>query len=365
MRSLALVVVLVGTAAAKPLPDGLKVFVDKGRPMASRSGMIVPLRDDSISDYDRLLDAHLSDDGSYLVIRADRCKGMLGEPDEAMIALAQVDARIDNALGMAKHLKKEFADAMPRFQAAVAKDPLTPMYATNLLSAQSLAKKLDDADQTIAALAQTAAPWLAWRLSVDPELANVKGRASAKAVVAAKPGHLKAKDIDLNGTIGYSPVGGGFFVKAVTTYSGGGPPGGYSLELGFASIATGREVLRLLIAADEDLCGEDHMLPKCTGKQLAAVAKRQKVADALLASLGFEAVEGEMKSLDELKEVETTDDMVTVTRGKATRKLPLDRQRVRSAAVLPQGVVLDLDRRHMVSCDDQGGVLSIGAVALP
>jgi len=364
MRWLAVVVALTGVAYAKPLPDGLKIFVDKGRPMASRSGMIVPLRDDSISDYDRLLDAHLSDDGLYLVVRADRCKGMLGEPDEAMIALALVEARLDNALGMAKHLKKEFADAMTRFAAAVAKDPATPMYATNLLSAQSLAKKFDDADQTIAALTQNAAPWLAWRLAVDPELANVKGRASAKAVAAAKPGHLKSKDIGIGGTIGYSPVGGGYFVKAVTTYSGGGPPGGYSLELGFASIATGSEVLRLLIAADEDLCGEDQMMPKCTGKQVAAVAKRQKVADALLASLGFEAVEGELKPLDEVSEVKATDDMVTVTRGKAVRKLTIDR-RVRGAAVLPQGVVLELDRRHVMSCDDQGGVLSIGAVALP
>src|SRR5262252_2992312 len=129
MRSLAVVVALTGVVSAKPLPDGLKVFVDKGRPMASRSGMIVPLRDDSISDYDRLLDAHMSDDGSYLVIRADRCKGMLGEPDEAMIAMAQLDARIDNALGMAKHLKRDFGDAIARFTAAVAKDPATPMYA--------------------------------------------------------------------------------------------------------------------------------------------------------------------------------------------------------------------------------------------
>src|SRR5438067_3520064 len=147
-RSIVVIALLAGPALAKPLPDGLKVFVEKGKPVASKSGMIVPLRDDSLSDFDRLLDAHLSDDGASIVIRANRCHGMLEGPDESSVPLAKVEARLDNALGMARHLKKQYADAIPRFAAAVAKDPDTAMYATNLLSAQSLAKQLDDADQT-------------------------------------------------------------------------------------------------------------------------------------------------------------------------------------------------------------------------
>jgi hypothetical protein len=279
------VVAISSAAHAKPLPEGWKVFLERGKPVASKSGMIVPLRDDSISDFDRLVDAHLSDDGAQIVIRADRCKGMLGEVDESSVAFAKVEARIENALGMAKHVKKVYADAIPHFAAAVAKDPDNPMYATNLLSAQSLAKKLEDADQTIAALTAKAAPWLAWRLAVDPELANVRARASTP----------------------------------------------------------------------------------CAKKQLAAVATRRKLADSLLASLGFEKVDAEMKPLDDLQgaTVEANDDTVTATRGKTKKTLTIFEQRVHSAAVFAQGVVLDLDHRHLVSCDDQGGVGTIGALALP
>jgi hypothetical protein len=345
LRRVGLIVALLAASAyAKPLPDGLKVFVDKGRPMASKSGMIVPLRDDSISDYDRLLDAHLSDDGASIQIRAERCHGMLGEPDDSSVSLAKVLARIDNALGMAKHLKKEYADAIPHFAAAVAKDPDTTMYATNLLSAQSLAKKFDDADQTIATLATKNPAWLAWRLAVDPELANVKPRPSAKAVVAAKAGRVKSTDFDTS-AVAYSPLAGGLVAIEVFYYTGGGPPGGFTEQIGIASLASGQELVRLPIRD----------------------AANRKLADSLLASLGFDKTEAERKPVDDVEGVklEITDDMVTATRGKTKKTFAIYDKRVKGAAVLPQGVIFDLDRRHLMSCDDQGGVSSIGALALP
>jgi len=360
MRSLAVVAVLAGVASAKPLPDGLKLFVEKGRPMVSRSGVIVPLRDDDISDYANLKDAHLSDDGAYIVIRGDRCNGI--EPDDELsVPLAKVEARIENSLGMMKHVKKAYADAIPHFAAAVAKDPDVPMYATNLLSAQSLAKKFDDADATISALTAHAAPWLAWRLSVDPELANVKSR--AKGLVAEKRGHLKSADLDSD-VIGYSPLGGGLVVTIVGTYTGGMPPSGTS-ELGFASLVTGREVLRLTIRTMEEECGDYPGMTKCTQKQLAPVAKRRKAADALLAQLGFEKVDAEMKSVDDVDGLAINDDTVTFTRGKTKKTLTIVRQGIRHAAVFDHGVVLDLDRRGLFQCDDQSGVASVAAIALP
>ena len=124
-------------------------------------------------------------------------------------------------------------------------------------------------------------------------------------------------------------------------------------------------MLRLTIRTMEEECGDYPGQNKCTHKYLAPVAKRRKAADALLAQLGFEKVEGEMKPLSDVDEVEANDDTVTFTRGKTKKTLTILRQGVKHAAVFEHGVIVDLDRRGLTQCDDQSGVSSVGAIALP
>jgi hypothetical protein len=60
-----------------------------------------------------------------------------------------VEARFENVVGMKLLTKKQYANAIVHFALAAQKDPESPVFATNLLSAQSLAGKLDDGDRTI------------------------------------------------------------------------------------------------------------------------------------------------------------------------------------------------------------------------
>src|SRR5215467_3840459 len=159
-----LVVALCGVASAKPLPPGLKVTLTKKAVVVSRDGVSVPLMP---GEFGKLVSAELSADGKSIVVKA-KCADEDDPPDE--IALATVEAQLDNMVGMSFHNKKSYDEAIKRFTIAAQKDPATAMYATNLLSAQSMSGKLDDADKTIATLGKRNPAWFAWRLAVDPEL---------------------------------------------------------------------------------------------------------------------------------------------------------------------------------------------------
>ena len=183
-----------GLAIAKPLPPGLKISVKDMYLVATLNGTTVPLLDSRVDmragqTYTTVTSATISDDGKTLSVIGDAC---VDADVPLTMPLARVQARIDNDLGMALHLKQKYGDAIPHFAAAVQGDPDLPLFATNLLSAQSMGGKLDDADRTIATYAPKNLAWFAWRLAVDSDLKNVRDRPSVKAIVS------KSSKLDAN-----------------------------------------------------------------------------------------------------------------------------------------------------------------------
>ncbi len=349
-----------GTAAiAKPLPKGMKVTVVNGRPMVVQGGQKVALLDDEREGSDTLT-ATMSDDGQSIHVAWDRC-GM-GDPDSMSqldVPMSHVTARFENLAGMAAHLKKKYADAIPHFAAAVAANP-EPVFVTNLLSAQSMGGKLDDADKTIATWGPKMRAWFVWRLAVDSDLANVKKRAPALALAAARPG--TAKSSDLQGKLAVSGA-----LVATQSYQGDGGPGA-PVESDIIVYDTGaqRELLRLPLVTMDDFCAEggteDGSMPKCTKRQLASQAAHEKGADATLAALGMNVVpgammdpppndKGELKSPDGKTKVVDDGGALKVTMGgKTFEEQPMERL---DKIAFANGLVLfQLSERHVFLCDD-------------
>ena len=194
-------------AAAKPLPDGLKVINRAGTLLVTKGALAVPLFDGDDKHVGRTFvdptSVELSDDGKRIVMAVGGCLYEADTPIE--VSLASIEARFENLLGMQLHLKKQYADAIVHFTAAAQTDPTTSVYATNLLSAQSMSRKLDAADNTLATYGPTNSPWFAWRLAVDPELAAVRDRPAAKALAAAKPTKLAGYNPETD--VAVSPLG--------------------------------------------------------------------------------------------------------------------------------------------------------------
>jgi hypothetical protein len=360
MRTIVLAVLLIGAPAlAKPLPKGMKVTVVNGRPMVVQGGHKVALLDGEQEGGDTI-EASLSDDDRTIHVTWDRC-GM-GDPDAMDVIdepMSHVTARFENLAGMAAHLKKKYDEASRRFAAAVAANP-EPVFVTNLLSAQSMGGKLDDADHTIATWGPKMRAWFAWRLAVDSDLANVRTRAAATALAAARPGTAKASDLD-----GKLAIAG--TLVATQGYQGNGGPGSpVETDVIVYDTAAQREVLRLPLATMEDACdpdgGDDAMLPKCTKRQLAAQAARTKAADAVLAALGMNVAagaivdppaddKGELRSPDgKSKIVDDGGDLKVTAGGKTFETQPTDRL-VKIGFANGQ-VLLELAVRHVYRCDD-------------
>ena len=349
MRVLVIAIVLFGgSAAARPLPKGMKVTVVNGRPMVVQGGKKVALLDDEREGGDTLT-ATLSDDGASIHVVWDRCS--MGDPDSMSVIdvpLAHVTARFENLAGMAAHLKKKYADAIPHFAAAVAADP-EPVFVTNLLSAQSMGGKLDDADKTIATWGPKMRAWFAWRLAVDSDLVNVKTRAPALALAAARPG--TAKSTDLDGKLAASGA-----LIATQSYQGNGGPGS-PVEQDIVVYDTGaqREVLRLPLVTMEEACD-----PKGG-------------ADATLAALGMNVVpgamvdppaddKGELKSPDGKSKVVDDGGTLKITMGgKTFEEQPTER--LTHIAFANGLVLLELSERHVYMCDDDSfrAVLELAA----
>jgi hypothetical protein len=204
-----------------------------------------------------------------------------------------VQARLENAIGMSFHTKKKYADAITHFTAALAADP-KPVYVTNLLSAQAMGDKLDDADKTLATWGKKLAPWIVWRLAVDSDLKKLVGRPSTK-LGPDKPGKATSKlgeDIAVS-LLGYVAAE----VSADSDFEGMG--GNYTTDLVIIDVATSDELLRLPTETHCDEMGVDGSTPaqikKCKKAMAAAAVKTRKVADAVLAQLGFEVVKGAVR----------------------------------------------------------------------
>ncbi|HEY1557113.1 MAG TPA: hypothetical protein VGF94_19895 [Kofleriaceae bacterium] len=205
MRELVVVVVLVASSAwARPLPKGLAISFKDQTLYAARDGMVVKVFDDDVAvreEIDGLTSAELSADGTLVVLHVDKaCAGA----SVTNVRLASIDARFENVRGMQQLAKNKHDDAITHFNAAVTADD-ADLFVTNLLSAQALGKQFDDADRTIARYAPKRRAWFAWRLAVDPDLAALRGRASAKSYVTA-PSKLASSAFD-GDAVAVSPLG--------------------------------------------------------------------------------------------------------------------------------------------------------------
>jgi hypothetical protein len=318
-------VAISGTAAlGKPLPKGMKVTLKDQQLYATVNGVTVPLLDAEAAAadlYSDLKSAELSDDGDDLVIKAEDCKAHAAEPEGLRIPLAGVEARVENVLGMQLHVKKKYADAIAHFATAVEKDPDTPLYATNLLSAQAMAKRLDDADRTLAAHGPAHLPWFAWRLAADPELASLRGRPSTQPLLPAKPSKLTWKE--LGAQVAVSPLG--FVAVSEWTFFGGpGAPGGEDLAI--YETKQGKLAFRIPVVALDDACGNTGMgAVPCSKQAQAHTAEHTRTANLVLATLGFERqptvklepeADGNLLSADKQTAIEIGDGLRAQTKVK-------------------------------------------------
>jgi len=330
-------------ASAKPLPDGVKVELKKGRPMVTRGGATVPLADDTLADWDAAT-AELSDDGAQVMLSGTRCKKTItGDRAKATIPLARLEAKLENATGEALLGKKKWADAATKFSAAMTKDPGTARYAANLLVAQVKGGKLDDADRTLAAVGKRHIAWLAWRLAVDPALAPLKARPSAAAIAAPVPG--KARSATLADAYAISPLG----MAATRTASGSGGSGAeLPLEVSFTEIATGRVVLRLPIGKNPE----------------------RALVDRVLVTLGF-TFEGMFTDIRQGKSQSSTDGRALLVSGdkityqKGAVKKPVEIANVVMVGFVPGGAVFLTRHEHVFRCDDKSYRTELSALPDP
>ena len=116
MRTVVAMVVVLTSApvVAKPLPKGLAITIDNnGRLFAKRGDVTVPVFDPSISSgartFNGLKSAKLSDDGKTIVMSVGDCAAIGESTDDLEASLDEVDARIENVVGMKSHLKKKCA----------------------------------------------------------------------------------------------------------------------------------------------------------------------------------------------------------------------------------------------------------------
>jgi hypothetical protein len=351
----AILLALCAAAHAKPLPKGMKVSLVGDVVKVSQGGASVPLFEDLRYPVTKVVKAELTADGKSIEVQIDACDNMWGDSETPRQApLAHVQARLENALGMSFHTKKKYADAIAHFNAAIAADP-QPVYVTNLLSAQAMSGKLDDADKTLAAWGKKHAPWIVWRLAVDPELKKLVGRPSAK-LATDKPGKALSS---LDKKLAVSPLG---FAATETTADSPyeGTPGEYSTDVVFVDLATGSEVLRLPAETYCDESGMDGSTPaqlkKCQKKAKAAAVKTRKVIDAVLAQLGFEEAKNAYRD-------PKTSDPIKTPEGK-TFTVPDDAGDVWAIWFLPKHTVYELREKIMSDCVG-GGELHMSLDAKP
>ncbi len=321
------------------------------------------LREDDVADYEKIAKAELTADGKTIEVTATRCKGELSD-DVTKVRLTKIQARLDNAVGLVAHGKKQYAVAIAKFGSALAKDPDTVAYATNLLSAQLLGKKTSLAGQTLVVHGRRNPVWFAWRIAVEPDLAGAKALKGAQDFIAATPGtatFAKLGERDLATTT----LGGG--MAALRTLSVGAPG---TTEIDVVSLSTGRLLARLPLVTLEDACDETADRP-CDDAAKARIAERVTLIDTLFASLGFQITanafvdvrNGEPVSKDGTT-LEISDDTIEASRGGSERTLTLEGH-AWAVAFTPKALVVKLNRRNLYGCNDGSSRFAGVALALP
>lgn len=285
---LALPLLLVSAVASanKPAPKNLKVFMDGGKIWATRDGVRIQAIDGRHTDYARVQKVELSDDGTTLFVWAGQCDIVGDDETKNELATSDLEAKFENALGMKAHLAKNYDQAIAHFTKAVAAYEL-PVYVTNLLSAQSMGKKLADADATLAKYGPHAPGWMAWRLAVDSDLVALKGRASTVPFAIAKPGTAHGAKDDA----AYSPVG---IAAMGTAEIPEGIGGDFESFVDIIDTASNTLMVHASLGITCFNMPDDPELAKafkaCERTNAPLRAKRAKEVDALLAQLGLQPV---------------------------------------------------------------------------
>ncbi len=252
MRSVSVVLVagvLVSAAEAKPLPSGMTVTLEKGKPFLKQLSLSVQL----VENWEPWSEvkAELSDDGKQLELWSARC-GMALDPEETprRIPLEIVAAKLANAKGLALRAKKKYADAAASFEQAWKNDPASPAYATNYLAALAMSRKADAASKLLeSGMASDFIAWFAYKLAVDPELKAVAATEAGKALRTPKPTKLTVKK--LGDGAATSPLG----VAAIATADSN-----KNLYLSFVQLASGTETMRLPIKTSAQIAQADKVL---------------------------------------------------------------------------------------------------------
>ncbi|HTL35023.1 MAG TPA: hypothetical protein VL326_17970 [Kofleriaceae bacterium] len=369
---------------AKPLPGGMKVVTKLGRPYIQQGSTTVALRDDDLADYEKITKAELAADGKTIVVTATRCSATL-TADETKVPLTTIQARLDNAAGLVAMSKKSYAAAITKFSSAAQKDPETPAYTTNLLTAQTLGKKIDLAAQTLAMQGAKNPVWFAWQLATDPQLAPIKDHKRAKALYATTAGtamlaKLGDRDIavsDLAGGIAVMVTSSSGIVlpvapppptkkpatkeppppEAQTAPAKAPTPLGTS-ELDFVSLSTGVLLARFPLRTLEDACDETDNLP-CSDAAKLRIATRRALADQLLSTLGFTLQANafiDVRNGDAVRKdgmtIEFADEGITATTKAGNEKTLAIDGSVWAVAITAKAVVIKVERRHLILCDD-------------
>jgi hypothetical protein len=338
MKSLCVVLAVLSSSAlvlAKPLPAGVKVTAVNNKLMVTMNGVTVPLVEPTDERGGEMFgndgSASLSEDGKNIVVTDVGCT--VGE-DPIIVPLTHVQARLDNVAGMKQHLTKKYPEAIAKFSAAVGGDPDELVFQTNLLSAQSMGGKLDDADKTLATYGPKNLAWYGWRLAVDSDLKALRDRPSVKALVGATPSKLTLAK--LGNDLAISPLG---MVGVAEWVAFGMGPG--ASDFAIYDTKTGRQLIRLPLQALEDACiekpsGQEAQMGmvKCGPKQLAHTAANTKQVEAMLQILGFDkaptiAIESHGKSgasKDKQWIFNTDVDKPALVHGKTRIEIPADVQ---------------------------------------
>jgi hypothetical protein len=358
------VMVVAVSVAAKPLPKGMKVEAVGGDVVVKQGAISIGLRDDGVRDYDKVTKAELTADGKTLEVTTERCGGTVTD-DVQQISLAKVQARLDNAVGLAALAKKQYPAAQKSFASALKKDPETLAYASNLLAAQLLGKKPALAGQTLAMYGKTNPAWFGWQLAVDPNLAGATSlKIAGELLIAPTPGTATVGALGMR-DIATSPLGGGMAALRTTSSSRDGAAS--AIDIDIVSLATGKLLARLPVQAPADACTDDAAHP-CSDAVQQAIAARTKVVDNLLAAQGFRIV---AKALVDVRNgdpvdrdgvsVDISDSSVVASKGGVDYTLPTATS-ASFVAFLPTALVVKLPHFNQGSC---GTWTREDAIALP
>jgi hypothetical protein len=271
-------VLVAGTAAAEELPGGIKIALDGTELVATAGGVTVMLpRGPYAGQVNGLAKVSLAKD--LVKVAYDGCQGEM----EAIFALGEIRARVENSKAYVLFRKKDYAQAAAGFRKAIELWPDFDLAYDNLASALALQGKKKDAVAALAPYAQVNPAWVAWRLVVDGDLAAIRDAPELTSIVrGSKPGTATIGKL-VDDVIAWEPkrsLGAGISEQLTM-----GPP---ARELDVFTIPGGHIVLRLPLVEFgdyDDQCHEDGCPLKKAAK--GKIAQREKDADQVLKDLGF------------------------------------------------------------------------------